>query len=135
DNLKEYEYLEKELSKLVKECLKNREETQSYVLCKVKSDKELKSEVANKLSFLYPSKTIILVHDKGDDNYYISFRNQSMKVNLGKLIREVCSYFEKEQAQGGGHIPAAGAVVKKNVYSRFMERFLQKLKKEEIKTH
>ncbi len=126
EKYKEYEHLKKELEKLERRCLENKEETPTYLMCKVKSEYEIKSQLANKLSEKHPNKTIILIYDKGDEYYYISLRNQSFKVNLGKILKEISEEMPGK-VQGGGHIPAAGAVVLKKDLKEFLEKLKKKI--------
>ena len=72
-------------------------------------------------SVKYPNKTIIIARNN-EKFYNFSFRRQDMKENVGELIEKLIQGFP--EANGGGHIPAAGG----HVLIKDKEEFLERLK-------
>ena len=73
----------------------------------------------------FPQKTVIILTDMGGLDLNISLRRQDKKVDMAALA----AYATKglENANGGGHIPAAGASVMKKDLETFKERVLKYL--------
>ena len=66
-----------------------------------------------------PNKTLVVAEEREDD-YKISGRRQDMKIHMGDMFRECVSGLQ--DANGGGHKPAAGARVLKKDYETFKNR-------------
>lgn len=89
----------------------------------------IKSSVINRVSQNHPKSTIIFLHKAGS-KYKISARNQSGNIAVNTLLEKVCSKIEN--AQGGGHIPAAGGFFpysKLEDFKLYLFDELEKLKK------
>ena len=95
----------------------------------IKSEHDINSIVANRISHKDPDTIFFIYHKKKDNYVYISLRMQKGAVNLGKIAKE-CSVFP--QTNGGGHIPAAGARVPKDHFKEFRELFYDTLAKVEV---
>jgi single-stranded DNA-specific DHH superfamily exonuclease len=83
------------------------------------------SVIASVLSIEEPEKSFVFVHDslkKGNDSVSVSSRNQSGKTDMNKLMRKGVEGLE--QAQGGGHISAAGASFLKKDIEKFKQNIL-----------
>ncbi len=78
------------------------------------------SAISSNLAIKNPDKTIMIVK-RSDDEWKISMRNQSGKVNLNEIVKKAV----KGIGSGGGHIKAAGAFV--NDFEEFKKRFVNGL--------
>jgi single-stranded DNA-specific DHH superfamily exonuclease len=84
------------------------------------------SVIATILSMKEPDKTFVFIHDSsknGYDSVSVSSRNQSGKTDMNKLMQKGVEGLE--QAQGGGHVPAAGASFLKKDLQKFKENILR----------
>ncbi|MEI7961679.1 MAG: DHH family phosphoesterase [archaeon] len=75
-------------------------------LCFFKSDNRFSGKLSTIISTDLPNKTIIIFEQPGD-SIKCSIRRQDFNVNCGNLAR--AGVKDIPQANGGGHIPAAGA--------------------------
>jgi len=75
----------------------------------------------------FPNKTVIVVQDLGRDDYSMSFRRQDRKVDMADLAKSCAEGLEN--ANGGGHVPAAGGCVMKKDFDVFKERVFEYLRK------
>ncbi|MBI5398862.1 DHH family phosphoesterase [Candidatus Woesearchaeota archaeon] len=93
----------------------------------IKSPYKINSPVSTILSFMpeYLSTTIIVLQDMHDGFYAISGRRQDGKVAMNDLLADCVNGLEN--ANGGGHRPAAGAKVAKKDLQIFKERFMKAL--------
>ncbi len=82
--------------------------------------------LANELSFKFEDYTTVLVNVAGD-KVFMSLRNQAQKVDMNVLIRK--SIEGLENANGGGHKPAAGGSVKTSDLQILKENIKENLKK------
>ena len=79
----------------------------------------------NKLALETPEKTIVCLNDSMDSPEFLSasFRNQLGKENVNLLVKKAINGLEN--ANGGGHVPAAAA--------RFLKKDLEKFKENILK--
>ncbi len=102
-----YEKFNKEIEKLKKVFWKNAEKSGNAYFAHIESKIErIQSSLLTQLSTENPNKILIVYHKTGG-SIKISGRAQS-GCNLGKIFKEAASY---AGGAGGGHKPAAGAVV------------------------
>ncbi len=85
----------------------------------------VKSPISTIVSFKYPNKTFIIVDIAGEE-IHASGRRQDMKVKMNDLFEYAIKGIL--EGRGGGHIPAAGAVVPKKHYPEFKKRVFEYLK-------
>jgi len=67
----------------------------------------------------YPQMTLVVVHDSGDPILGVSVRRQDYKMDCPSLVRAAVAGLK--DAAGGGHIPAAGAKIRREDLERFLE--------------
>jgi single-stranded DNA-specific DHH superfamily exonuclease len=87
------------------------------------------SVVASKLSDEeFRESTVIFISDIGDKKGFVklSARNQTGKVDLGKLLKKCVEGFEN--ANAGGHVKASAGVIMKKDLSKFKDRLLSEIK-------
>ncbi len=86
------------------------------ITASIYSDNEFKDDV------------IVFVHDSpsNPDFVKISARNQSGRIDVGKLLKKCIEGFEK--ASAGGHAKAAAGVFPKKYLNEFKKRLLEELK-------
>ncbi len=94
----------------------------NLIIYQIHSKLNLVSATATYFSERYPEKIIMIVK-KGRDNWKISARNQSGKINMGNLVKKCM----KGIGSGGGHIKAAGGMTEN--FEKFRKRFLKELAK------
>ncbi len=80
------------------------------------------SPVSTMLGIRNPDRTMVIMRQKGD-SFHASFRRNDCKHNMGKLATEATKGLEN--ANGGGHIPAAGAHFLKKDLEKFKENVLR----------
>jgi len=116
--------VEKEVEKVVNSFEEEKEShpTKKAAFFEMKSKYSITSTVATILSEKNPD-TILVIKRDVDDGYKVSFRNQSGRVDLNKLVNKTC----KGIGTGGGHMRAAGAFV--TDWETFKKRFLEALPK------
>ena len=69
---------------------------------------------------VYPNQTLVVVHDSGDAVLGISLRRQDYKVHCPNLVKAAVTGLR--DANGGGHIPAAGGKIRREDLARFLEQ-------------
>ena len=118
----EIRQLKKEFHSALNRALKNREEYEQLVFVELDSKYNLKSLMANTLSFDYfPNKTVVVIwpHNK---NLHVSLRRQDGKISMDLLVRKVVEFLKT--GNGGGHIPAAGGKFPLSVANKLKKAFL-----------
>jgi single-stranded DNA-specific DHH superfamily exonuclease len=85
----------------------------------------IKSAVINEISYANPNETFIFAVPK-DDRVSLSARNQNRKENMVEILKKATENIEN--ANVGGHIPAAGAKVPRKMLQKVREN-LQKMAK------
>ncbi|MDP2666139.1 MAG: DHH family phosphoesterase [Candidatus Diapherotrites archaeon] len=86
---------------------------------KVKPRHNIKSILINKLSQKMPNQTILLL-EEFKDKILISGRRQDFKVPINVLLETATRGLP--EANGGGHVPAAGGIIRAEDEAIFMER-------------
>ena len=110
------------IKKFTEEAEKNPKK-ESVFLC-FKSDLEICNSVTTMVSMNDFSKTFIGMDIKGKEFVRISFRNQSGKVDMGKIAKSLLEDLEKTTY--GGHVKAAGGMFLKKDFDEVLKR-LEKL--------
>jgi len=82
--------------------------------------KRIASALITDISIEHPEKIILLV-EKLDKSYKVHARNQSGRINLGKIISKCCKY-------GGGHRQSAGGTF--TIGKNELEKFKGKIERE-----
>ncbi|MFH0711723.1 MAG: DHH family phosphoesterase [archaeon] len=85
----------------------------------------IKSTIINEISYAHPKQTYIFATPTINNKKIISLsaRNQTKKIDMAKLLKTGIKNLEN--ANAGGHIPAAGATIQ----SKDLNQFKQNLKK------
>ncbi|NOR84945.1 hypothetical protein GQ473_02415 [archaeon] len=129
-SLEKYNKVRNEIDSYVTSAEKNaiHKNDLNLVYYEIKPIYNIKSKVSNILSSkTYPKKIIIVVQlDKSRNT--ISARNQTGSVSMNDLMRECTK--DLDDANGGGHIPAAGGSIRKQDKDKFKENVIEFLKKE-----
>src|SRR3989344_1086859 len=109
---KKYQEIKKKYEVLLdnaKKCLKNK-----VLFFEYGGDLSISSEISNELSYLYPTKYIIVAYKKGIVSN-ISLRGKGVK----GILEEILKYFE--DGRGGGHENAVGARIKTEDLEKFRD--------------
>ncbi|MFH0833295.1 MAG: DHH family phosphoesterase [archaeon] len=88
----------------------------------------IKSAIINEISYAHPKQTYIFATPTANDKKIISLsaRNQTKKIDMAQLLK--IGIKNLENANAGGHIPAAGATIQ----SKDLNQFKQNLKNSSI---
>lgn len=92
-----------------------------------KAKNNIKSFLANKLSLLYPNKTIILIQDLEQKKLMLSARRQDFKVKMNDLLEYAVKGIPN--ASAGGHIPAAAGSIPKDKLNEFKAKLIEAQRK------
>ena len=84
-------------------------------------DMSMSSDLANKLSYLYPDKYVLVAYKKGTITN-ISLRGNKIRAVLEKILKKL------ENARGGGHKNAVGARIMTENLEKFKELLEQEIK-------
>ena len=131
DKLRDYKKISEEIEKIMSKIkekayidMKNK-----LILFGFKSEYDIKSTIANKLSHMYPKYTVIIaqIRDK-DKTVGISLRNQLSTLHMGDMAQSIIK--ELGRGRGGGHAPAAGMVIRQQDYEKFKEIIKSKIENE-----
>jgi single-stranded DNA-specific DHH superfamily exonuclease len=96
------------------------------ILYMIKPKYRIKAPLSTHLSLEYPNKTILIMQDSGDGKIRISARRRDEKVAVNDLLENAVKGLE--EARGGGHIPAAGATIRKEDFQEFKQKIIGFLK-------
>jgi len=122
EKLKEFEIVDKEIKKTIDDFKKNKQELfEDLFIYFYESPYKINSPVSSIISGWDINKTIITLQKK-EDVYKISARRQDKTINMSKLLNEATNNLEN--ANGGGHIPAAGG----QIQTKDLDTFINKLK-------
>jgi len=112
-----------EMSRVIKDAYRNREIHPKLGLniYTIRTRMSLTSALSTHFGEKYPGKTVI-IRRKVENEWKLSFRNQSGQVNVGQLAKKCVQGI----GTGGGHKKAAGAIV--SDWEKFRERLLDELK-------
>lgn len=121
-NLKDFEVVDKEIKRAVNEFEEKKEIlTNELIIYIYSSPYKINSPVSSIISTKYFNNTILTLQEL-DGVYKISARRQDKTLNMGTLLGK--STEGLENANGGGHIPAAGGQIQKSD----LDTFINKLK-------
>ncbi|MCK5474178.1 MAG: DHH family phosphoesterase [Candidatus Aenigmarchaeota archaeon] len=124
ENLKEYGAVRTEIEQFVENSEKLGEFREGIGLFyyEIEPKYNLKSKVSNILSTKkYAGKTVIVVQ-LGKNKATISARNQTGKISMDSLMRECTKDFK--EANGGGHVPAAGGAIRREDIGVFKNKVI-----------
>ncbi|RLG14476.1 MAG: hypothetical protein DRN66_01950 [Candidatus Nanohalarchaeota archaeon] len=117
--------IQKELERLILEIdhkarfLKDRKGNIKLVFYSIQSRYNIKSILANKISFEdFPTSTVVVEKNGG-----FSARNQTFKISMNDMVKTATKGIEG--AGGGGHIPAAGGYVPKENVEEFFKNVVE----------
>jgi len=110
--------VEGEIERVRKNAEKGKEKHGDVMVFTIDTKLGLNSEISTYFSESYHDKIIIVRRKIGDD-WKLSLRCQSGRVNVGELTKRAVSGI----GSGGGHARAAGAMV--NDWERFLKRFVK----------
>ena len=116
--------LQKKASEEINKYIELRNKSKNYnglIIYEIKSSIRLSSTLSTILSMEYFNKNtlIIITEIPGSDTLIISARDQTRKINLNEFLKEATKNIPNSTA--GGHIPAAGAKIKKEHLETFKE--------------
>jgi single-stranded DNA-specific DHH superfamily exonuclease len=123
--LKDYqEEVKAEMNTLVKGFSNVKGENGLFIY-EIKPRFNINSTLSTVLSMDYISRdnTLIVIADNGEDKISVSARRQDKKSNMGKLMNLCVSGIAG--CSGGGHVPAAGAVVPKAEITKFKNNLIK----------
>jgi single-stranded DNA-specific DHH superfamily exonuclease len=122
------EKIERELERVEKDFLKNREVHDWGYVYFLKSSFRISSLFSTKIAKQEPDKIYIILKQSLSESVFIdvSARNQSRKYNCSEILKKSVSGLEKGNA--GGHIPAAGGQILKKDLEKFREKLISVLK-------
>ncbi|MFA4908021.1 MAG: DHHA1 domain-containing protein [archaeon] len=132
------EFLESDFAECVKEFDAEVEKERGIALKKVERDKKhkllfyrfrpkfrVKNAVISALSYKYPDWNVIVAEEDNTEVLRVSARRQDFGLSMGKLLEE--SVKGIRGARGGGHVPAAGATMRKKDLRKFRKNLVRVL--------
>jgi len=121
---KMYDKIEKEIQDIMKNWRKKAEiiESKKLIILELNTKFSIKSPISTKISSQLPHYTLIVARKDGNKTY-ISLRRGDGKVNCGKLATVTTKNLKN--ANGGGHIPAAGGKIMTKDWSKFKENVIR----------
>ena len=101
----------------------------NLIIYKIKSEFSIGTTVATVLSFDYfPGKTLVVIREDDNDEFFtISARDQKINIKVNILLEKAAEGIE--DANVGGHEPAAGGRIKKEYYEKFKKNLIEAYKK------
>lgn len=126
--VKEYSKVEKEINYWVKNYKKLAEvhAGQNLIFYEIEPKKyPVKSFIINQISQLHPHTTIVATQISKDEVTF-SARRQDYKIKMNDLLEEAVKGLPN--ASAGGHIPAAGGVIRTEDLPEFKKRIIKILK-------
>jgi single-stranded DNA-specific DHH superfamily exonuclease len=112
--------MEREFDFIVKDAEKEEHTERGLDIYTIKTRFNVASLVATRFSEKYPDR-IILVRKELKDGWKVCLRNQSGRVNLGRIVKKCV----RGIGSGGGHERAAGVMTKD--WEKFRKRFISSL--------
>lgn len=79
--------------------------------------------ISTQISFEKTLNNTLIVYQKKGNEYKINARRQDRQYDMGKLMKETTS--KLENANGGGHIPAAGATIQAKDLEEFKKLIIE----------
>ncbi|MFH1473630.1 MAG: DHH family phosphoesterase [Candidatus Aenigmatarchaeota archaeon] len=123
---KMYDEIEEEMKCVMKnwkgeaEIFKNK----NLIILELKTKFAIKSPISTKISMKNRNCTLVVAR-KSKDKMHVSFRRQDGKVDCGELARK--SIKDLKNANGGGHAPAAAAVIMAKDWKKLKENIIRLL--------
>ena len=114
-----YNEIKKKYEILLKEAKESESKKIIYLI--YGGDMSMSSDLANKLSYLYPDKYVLVAYKKGAITN-ISLRGNRIKTALEKILKKL------ENARGGGHENAVGATIRTEDLEKFKELLEHEIK-------
>ena len=97
-----------------------------FIFYLIKPKYHVKSALSTILSFRYPDKTIVIAQDTNDRLLPISARRRDYKIAVNDLLEKAIKSLK--DAEGGGHIPAAGGRIRREDLDVFKKNLIKLLK-------
>jgi oligoribonuclease NrnB/cAMP/cGMP phosphodiesterase (DHH superfamily) len=121
-----YNSVEREINLTMKDWKKNAEiiENKKLIILKLNTKFSINSPISNKISLEKLNYTVIVFKINGK-MINVSLRRQDKKVNCGELAHLSTKYLKN--ANGGGHIPAAGAHIMAKDWNKFRNKIVNLL--------
>lgn len=113
--------IEKEIFYYVKNTKKLAEFHDDLIWYYVKPKRNIKSPLSTILGQKYKKNTVVIAAPMGN-RITISARRNDYKIAMNDSLEKAIKGLPK--ADGGGHIPAAGATIRKQDYQKFKKRFI-----------
>lgn len=118
-----YEKVKKEYDKIISNAL--RQEYDDILLYRYKEEKySFLGILSNELRYRSKAKVVIVAKEKGNE---IRCSIRTKKINVLPILKKS---LEGIEGRGGGHEVAAGAIVAKDDFSKFIKRFTELIKKQ-----
>lgn len=125
-DLKRFAPIEEEVTRLFNEHKEKAVFMKNTVWYEIQTPYKISSLVANRLSHeLYPNKNVILIMHRDDGLVGINARRQDFAVKMNEVMKQATDGLQ--DATGGGHIPAAGGMVREEDFAEFKRRILSML--------
>jgi len=127
--------LQKKANEELNKWIENRNKAEKYdrlVIYEIKPKLHISSTLSTILSMeFFKDKTLIVITDiSGTQELIISARDQSRKINLNEFLKEATK--DLPESTAGGHIPAAGAKIRREDLEKFKENIKILYKKSEL---
>jgi len=118
--LEKYSFeVEKEIQKKQEEYFKKRETYDWGYLYEVKSKFSIEGILINRVSDIEKSKLVVIYGERSQNLIKISARRQDGKLDCSEVLKKAIEGLK--DASAGGHIPAAGAEVRKEDIEKFKD--------------
>lgn len=114
---KRFSELDFKLNNLVDKAKTKDVEGEKVLFFKYSGDTSMSSDLANKLTYLFPEKVLVIAYLKGEF-VNVSMRGEKIKTNVLKIIEKI------ESVSGGGHENAVGL----QMQSKDLDLFVEKLR-------
>lgn len=95
---------------------------QEIVFDYIKPRYHIRSVICSILSNKYPDKTVIIAQDTKNDFIHLSVRRKDHKIAVNELLEKILKNFTG--AAGGGHVHAAGGVIRKQDLYKFRDNVI-----------
>ncbi|MBW2987438.1 DHH family phosphoesterase [Candidatus Woesearchaeota archaeon] len=123
--LERYKKIEDEINKFIDGYEKFSEEypEKDLLIVHVQTAYKINSSVATQLSRKRFPRKVVITYFFTDGHVWVSARRQDGKADMGKLLRKCIEGFE--EANAGGHVPAAGCSILKEDWPEFKKRLIE----------
>jgi single-stranded DNA-specific DHH superfamily exonuclease len=116
--LESYKIISSEINGVLIDAETNSEKTNNMILYGLKTDYNIKSQVATELSRKYPDKLVVIYQKKGA-KIKISARNQTVRFDVCNTLRKAVKGLK---AHAGGHENAGGGTVASKDWLEFKDK-------------